>query len=83
MEFLAGQNPVDIMLKGAAEINVGQFSPYDQGIHEAFQGSVRTYFDGMTSREESWQMFLAAVWHAYPELQSTLFSYEEDARDGG
>lgn len=83
MEFLAGQNPVDIMLNGAAEINVGQVSPYDQGIHEAFQGSARTYFDGRTSREGAWQMFLAAVWHAYPELQSTLFSYEEDSRDGG
>ena len=82
MDFLAGQNPVDIMLGSAAEIKVGQVSPYDQGIHESFQGSARVYFDGRVSREEAWQMFLAAVWHAYPELQSTVFSYEADGRDG-
>lgn len=76
VEFLGGQNPFGIMMKVAESINTRQISAYDQGIHEAFQNNTREYFMGIRDWDETWQRFLATVWHSYPELQGVFFSHK-------
>ena len=68
--FLDGQNAYEIMNSVADTIRVRNLTPYDQGIHEAFQSASREYFAGIISKERSWQKFLATVWLKYPELQN-------------
>jgi len=66
--FLGGQNHVALFVESAAQIDMSNISPYDQGLNENFQGAFADYFAGTITYEQALANFYIAVLEIYPEL---------------
>lgn len=67
--FLGGQNHVALFNQSAANIDMSNISPYDQGLNEAIQTAFRDYFLGTSTFTEAWNAFKSLVSTKYPELK--------------
>ena len=66
--LLGGQNPYEMLAKGAELVDMSKISPYDQGCNEEFQAAMKNYFLGKASKEEAIAEFNKAITEKYPEL---------------
>lgn len=66
--FLGGQNHVELFNASAANIDMSNISPYDQGLNEAIQTAFRDYFLGESTFAQAWDAFKTLVSTKYPEL---------------
>lgn len=67
--FLGGQNHVALFNASAAQIDMSNLSPYDQGLNEAIQTAFRDYFLGTSTYTQAWNAFKTLVSTKYPELK--------------
>lgn len=67
--FLGGQNHVALFNQSAANIDMSNISPYDQGLNEAIQTAFRDYFLGTSTYTQAWNAFKTLVTTKYPELK--------------
>ncbi len=65
---LGGQNPYEMLAKGAELVDMSNISIYDQGCNEEFQNAMKDYFDGNSSYEDALAQFNANIVVKYPEL---------------
>lgn len=66
--FLGGENVLEKFCAGVQTIDMSNSSNYDQGMTEEFQGAMKDYFDGNSTKEEALDKFYAAAETKYPEL---------------
>lgn len=67
-DFLGGQNHIALFVESAAQIDMSNISPYDQGLTENFQSAFKDYFAGTVTYAEALENFYTAVEEIYPEL---------------
>jgi hypothetical protein len=67
--FLGGQNHIALFNEAAANIDMSNISPYDQGLNESIQNSFKDYFLGTITWAEAWAAFEEQVSTLYPELE--------------
>jgi len=67
-DFLGGQNHIALFNSAAADIDMSNTSPYDQGLNESIQTAFGDYFEGEVTYDEAWANFETLVSTLYPEL---------------
>ncbi len=67
--FLGGQNHVALFNESAADIDMSNISPYDQGLNEGIQTAFRDYFLGTSTFQQAWDAFKTIASTKYPELK--------------
>ena len=73
LAILGGQNPYEMLAKGAELVDMSKTSPYDQGCNESFQTVFKDYFEGKyTTKDEAVAAFKTAVGEKYPDLKEML-----------
>ena len=68
LAILGGQNPYEMLAKGAELVDMSKISAYDQGCNESFQTVFKDYFEGKQTKDEALAAFKKAVKEKYPEL---------------
>ena len=68
LAILGGQNPYEMLAKGAEAVDMSKVSAYDQGCNESFQNEMKSYFEGNATKDEAIAAFKKAVKEKYPEL---------------
>jgi len=68
-DFLGGQNHIALFNESAANIDMSNISPYDQGLNESLQNSFKDYFLGTITWAQAWAAFEEQVTTLYPELE--------------
>ena len=68
-DFLGGQNHIALFNEAAANIDMSNISPYDQGLNESIQNSFKDYFLGTITWAQAWAAFEEQVTTLYPELE--------------
>ena len=66
--FLGGQNHIALFTEAADSIDMSNASPYDQGLNEGIQNSMRDYFTGEATFDAAWANFVERITTLYPEL---------------
>lgn len=66
--LLGGQNHIAVLSKVAANIDLSNISPYDQGFTELFQNTFGDYFNNVIDFETAKSNFETAILERYPEL---------------
>lgn len=67
-KILGGQNHLAVLAQVAADIDLSNISPYDQGCTEEFQNTLGDYFNGVIDLEKAKENFETAIVERYPEL---------------
>lgn len=67
-KILGGQNHLAVLTEVAANIDLSNISPYDQGCTEEFQNVFGDYFNGKIDLEKAKANFETAIVERYPEL---------------
>ncbi len=68
--FLGGQNHYALLSDSAAGLSLKIASPYDQGVIEKMQNSMKDYFDGNVDLDGAKANFETAIKEIYPEIET-------------
>ncbi|MCR4716497.1 MAG: carbohydrate ABC transporter substrate-binding protein [Lachnospiraceae bacterium] len=69
-DFLGGQNHIALFAAAAPNIDISNMGAYDQGLNESFQGKMKDYFTGESSKEDAEKAFYTEAKEKYPDLNS-------------
>lgn len=71
--FLGGQNHIALFAKSAANIDMSNVGPYDQGCNEGIQTAFKDYFDGVVDMDTAKKNFETIIMEKYPELTEVVW----------